>query len=203
MPVPPNVQAHAQSYVDAALAQLAPQGGWTVVGEIDASHARQPHLAAFVRLANGLCFGTTAGVSCLAVAITTDAGLRNFELCALSTVDSPRILWLLSNLASMTLGILSPFFYGTPNSAGGDAPKPILPYESLMLGGDETRFLFVPRLRVDVAPYGPRGVDVVEPLPISAAQWAELGPLSLEDRARWIGALGARSVDAWRAIAEG
>ena len=70
--------------------------------------------------------------------------------------------------------------HGRVRSGGHQAPRAI----GL---GDGERVLLVPRWHFEV-PNGPP-VDVLELLPLTAAQWAELSPLSLAARGAWAAAL--------------
>ena len=139
------------------------------------------------------------------------SGFQYFELCALTLVDSPAILWLLSDVGSTMLGALSPLFYGddaarqrvieTVGETGSSAePKPFLPYESIQLGEDGERLLFVPRFRFYV-PQGPP-VEVVEPLPISVDDWRLIGPMSLSERGVWASSLGPQSARQWQRVVD-
>lgn len=196
---------YAQRYVDTLLREVAketPFEASRILGEITATTARQPHIALFVDLGDGRCLGTTAGLSGRPMPLPIDEGFQYFELCATTHRDSPGILWMLSNIGNYMLSVLSPFFYGDPAeiaraTAAGAAPepKPFLPHQTLLFGGDGERMLFVPRWSFNV-PMGPP-VEVVEPLPITAEQWQDIGPMSLEERGDWVRALGARSADQW------
>lgn len=198
---------YAQRYLDALLQAAhreAPIEGAKVLGEIKATTAKQPHIAFYVRLGEGRSLGSTAGLSARPIPLPIQEGFQYFELCALTRGDSPRILWLLSNLGAYMLATSSPFFYGDPaqHAASGAVPEPkgFLPYQTLQLGGDGSRFLFVPRFRF-VVPEGPP-VEVVEPLPITEEQWRELGPMTLDARGAWASALGERAPDQWRPLLE-
>lgn len=78
--------------------------------------------------------------------------------------------------------------------------SPLLPYQTLPLGDDDTRFLLVPRWTF-THPQGPP-VEMVEPLAVSSTQWSELESLELNDRAMWVRNRGdTRS--AWDSLTNG
>jgi hypothetical protein len=176
---------YGQRYLDALLPHVG--GAKRVIGEISPTKTSQPHSAAFLELESGRCLATTLGISCLAMPLPVRQGFSYFELCALTERDSPAVLWLLSNFANFMLSQMSPFFHGSDEdklavTRKEREPTPFHPYETLRLGGDDARFIFVPRWQVQVA-MGPR-VDVVEPLPISAADWERLSPRAARGASR-------------------
>lgn len=188
---------YAQAYVSELIEQAARDVGVTEpihLGEIAPAQAKQPHIAVFMRLNPRLCVGTTAGLAARDTPLPVREGFQYFELCALTKFDHPQILWLLSNLGLHMLATSSPMLHG----AQGDDPRPFLPYESVRLGDDGSQVLLVPRWRLAV-PMGPP-VEVVEPLPVSVAQWEELAPLASEERKAWVARMGARSVEQWEML---
>lgn len=197
--------SYATDYVTALLGAAAvslPTTAGRNVGEIAPTRAVQPHIALFLELGEQLYLGTTAGVAARPMPLPVSTGFQYFELCALTERHSPRVLWLLSNVASYMLAVSSPFFHGTDEMRAAWArtatlpePVPFLPYQTIRLGGDDTRFLLVPRWKF-VVPMGPP-VEVVEPLPITPVQWAELAGVSLDQRGRWAASLGLRSRSQW------
>lgn len=194
---------YAKRYLDELLRRVGEETPFEkakLIGDIAPTAAKQPHVAFYVDLGDGRYLGSTAGLSARPMPLPVSEGFQYFELCAMTSGHSPGVLWLLSNIGNYMLSVLSPFFYGDPAEAvlasgAPREPKPFLPYQSLMFGGDGERMLFVPRHRFFV-PMGPP-VEVVEPLPITAAQWQELGPMSLDERGDWVEALGARSTEQW------
>ena len=203
------MSAYAQRYVDALTEHAFPAAQFpavSVVGEIDASSARQPHLAVYLQLAADRFLGTTAGASARPMPLPVRSGLQYFELCALTTAHSPKVLWLLSNTAMFILGSLAPFFYGSDEDrarivadpsglARTVEPKPFLPYQTIRFGESRERLLLVPRWSF-VVPEGPP-VEVVEPLPIGDADWDAIEALTLEERAGWVRALGDATMQRW------
>lgn len=190
---------YAQRYIHGLLDQVArvmpvddaPRN----IGEI-APSSRQPHVALYLRLLPGLCLATTAGLAERATPLPLHEGIQSFELCALTTFDDPQLLWLLSNVGAYLLASSAPLLYGDP----GAEPRSFLPYETIQLGGDDTRMLLVPRWTFTVLE-GPR-VEVIEPLPITDAQCSELEPLPREDRGQWVARMGSRTVNAWSTLFE-
>ena len=190
---------YAQAYVSELIEQAARDVGVTEaihLGEIAPKQAKQPHVAVFMRLNPRLCIGTTAGLAARDTPLPVREGFQYFELCALTKFDHPQILWLLSNVGLHMLATSSPTQYGEP----GSEPEPFLPYETLRLGDDDSRMLLVPRWRFAV-PMGPP-VEVIEPLPIRAAQWEELAPIAREERGAWVARLGPRSLEQWEMLFE-
>ncbi len=174
------MSSYAQRYLDALLAHLGktvPVDGTQVLGQIEPESPRQPHVGVFLRVHPDLCVGTTAGLSARPAVLQARAGLDSFELCACTRADSPVILWTLSNLGLSMLA----------------ETRPLVHYQSL--GGDGMHVLLVPRWAFSI-PEGP-AVQVVEPLFVSEAQWAEVGPMSLEERGDWVAELGTKSMDQW------
>ena len=145
---------------------------------------RQPHIALFLELTPRLRLATTVGLAERPAPVPSREGLASFELCAITTFHDPQLLWLLSNVGMHML----------------DASSALLPYETIQLGGDDTRMLLVPRWKLRV-PNGP-SVDVVEPLPITDAQWSELAPTPREERGTWVASMGPRTVEAWTMLFE-
>lgn len=124
-------------------------------------------------------------------------GFQYFELCARTRTQGAQVLWLLSNIGLYMLATASPFFFGDPK-APMSQPRPFLAYQSLVLGGDGSRLLFVPRWNV-VVPQGPP-VEVVEPLPVTTADWSVLAPLDGPGRAEWARSLGESARDRWSTV---
>lgn len=202
------MSSYPNAYVAALLkaaAQSLPITTGRPIGEISATTAKQPHVAVFLELSESLYLGTTAGVAARPMPLPISTGFQYFELCAVTEAHSPRVLWLLSNVANFMLSVSSPLFLGSDEmtlawaqSGAIPDPAPFLPYQTIRFGGDDTRLLLVPRWKFNV-PMGPP-VEVIEPLPITPAQWAELDRMTTDQRASWAATLGARSRSQWNPL---
>lgn len=164
-----------------------------ILGMIDPADPVVPHKAVYLRVSESTCLATTAGLSARGFPLPVSDGFQYFEVCAVTSRDSPRVLWLLSRLGRFMQSIAAPALLATREMTSGwgaavPKPAPLLPYQTLRLGGDETRFLLVPRWRF-THPSGPP-VEMVEPLPLRADQWPVLERLSLAGRGPWVQKLG-------------
>ena len=199
---------YAQRFVDAlvdAVASSLPVERAEVVGEISAPDAPQPHVSVYLELGPGLFLGTTAGASARPAPLPGEGGFQYFELCAVTDGHSPRVLRVLSHLANFMLSVSAPAFYSDEATkrawiASGGMPEPraFLPYQTIRFDEDGERHLLVPRWRFWV-PSGPP-VEVVEPMPITPAQWGEIEGMSLERRGDWVASLGPRSRGQWNKV---
>lgn len=183
---------YAQRYLNALLAVTGePLEPMRMIGEIDGLPSPQAHVAVYVELSPGDYLASTAGLANRPAPLPVDEGFQYFELCARTRRDSPNVLRLLSFVGNFMLATAAPMFYGDAKgivaSGAIPDPRPFLPYQTVLFSGDGERVLLVPRWHFEV-PSGPP-VDVIEPLPLTAAQWAELSPLSLAARGAWAAAL--------------
>jgi len=183
--------SYAQDYVDALAAESKDTLEFAdadVVGEIGADDAAQPHIAVFLELAGGRYIGTTAGLSARSAPLPVDEGFQYFELIALTPSHSPGLLRILSSLGSFMLATADPMSYSTKEMLVDwngviPQPRPFLPYQTIVLARDVT-FILLPRWRFSM-PDG-RPLEVVEVLPISSEQRAELREMPLEQREAWV-----------------
>lgn len=194
---------YSQLYFNALLDELhrtQPFDDAEVIGEVGPEKPKQPHIAVVVKLGEGRYVSTTAGISALSVPVPVKEGFTHFELCAFTQRDSPKVLWMLSNLAQHMLSTLSPFFYGNAApQVNPPAPRPFLPYETMRFEEDGERLLLVPRAAVSFE-YSPPRVDVVEPLPIPKARWPEIAELDTAGRKAWVDRLGLASAKHWDSV---
>ena len=186
-----DVDAYRSLYL-AALGRSASAATVKVIGAMGFAKEPFPLEAAFLQL-DALVLGTTLGASMQGSVHAADDSFDRFELCAMPAEHSPRILVILAALAKTMLAELSQ-----------PARPAYRPYDVLRLEGNPsrfTRFMLVPRFRLDIAGAAP--IDVIEPIPVTEEVWSELASTPRDHCTAWVRA-NAREIAAhWTEIIRG